>query len=124
MVPIAIFFMLAIGAPAGTSQARPATSPAVEEHIRQTIKELPPNSLLRRALLQGARGDGIHYPWMDLMHREGVKRAIVWVGIRFDHRGRPKQIRLSKVQYFTEYAGEGSEVTDPARLTQLPRSAE
>jgi hypothetical protein len=121
MAPIAIFFMLAIGAPAGASQARPATSPAVEEHIRQVIKQLPPDSLLRRALLRGARGDGVHHPWMDEMRRQGIKRVLVWIDIRFKRNGHPKRMRLDRTEYFAQYSG-GAPISDAKRLAAIRAS--
>ena len=46
-----------------------------EEHIHQLAASLPLNSGLRLLLDEGMRGDGIRYPWMDDMRREGIKLA-------------------------------------------------
>jgi len=87
------------------SQVETANSPAVEEHIRDIVRELPADSALRRNLLQGARGNGVHYSWMDDMRKLGIKRAVVWIDIRFDSKGRPKKMSLNRIEYFTKYEG-------------------
>jgi ethanolamine utilization microcompartment shell protein EutL len=51
----------------------------VEKHIQQIMKELPSESLLRGLLLQGARGNGVHYAWMDELSKHGIKRVVVGV---------------------------------------------
>jgi len=92
-----------------------ASSPAVEEHIRDIIRELPPDSELRRELLLGARGNGVHYAWMDQMRKQGIKRVVVWIDIRFNHKGRPKKMGLNRTEYFAQYEG-GIPISDDARL--------
>jgi hypothetical protein len=49
--------------------------------VKQTLK--PTDSTLRRALDRNDRGDGIHWPWMDLMKSLGVKEANASVSFQF-----------------------------------------
>ena len=95
--------------------------PAAREHIRQLIDRLSPESSLRRDLLNGAHGDGVLKPWMNDMRREGVKRAIVWVAIDFDRRGKPKRMTIYRTEYFTTYEG-ASQVVDEKRLALIRTS--
>jgi hypothetical protein len=82
-----------------------AKSPVVEAHVCDVIKELPADSELRHSLLQGARGNGVHYHWMDGMRKQGVRRAVIWVDISFDSKGRPKKMNLNRTEFFTQYEG-------------------
>lgn len=93
------------------AQARQIPSAAVEAHIRELEQRLPVGSLMRSELDAGARGDGIHYPWMDDMRKEGVKRA--WVVIFTGLNGQPEQWKVYEVAYYSEYDREGSQITDP-----------
>lgn len=61
-----------------SSRAAPDTRPEVAQHIRELMKKLPADSLLRQQLVSGARGDGVRHPWMDDMRQEGIKLA--WCG--------------------------------------------
>ena len=100
------------------SQMEPANSPAVEEHIRDVVRELPADSALRRNLLQGARGNGVHYSWMDSMRELGIKRAVVWIDIRFDSKGRPKKMSLNRTEYFAQYEG-STPISDKTRFETI-----
>jgi len=51
---------------------------ADEQHIQQLILELPLGSQIRAGMEEGARGEGVHYPWMDRMKDLGVQREIVF----------------------------------------------
>ena len=115
--------MLALVAvvPALHSQTEQSTRVEVQEHINQVIKELPPDSFLRRNLLGGARGNGIHYAWMVELREKGVKRVAVCVAITFDKHGRPKQISVSSTHYFSQYEG-GSEISESERLKAIRAS--
>jgi len=99
----------------GSPQQKVPPSPEIEEHIREVVKELPADSNLRKALMQGARGKGVHYPWMDEMRKLGVRRAVVWIDIRFTHKGRPKRANFNRAEYFTQYEG-GTAISDSAQL--------
>ena len=96
-------------------QARQTTSPSVEEHVRDVTKGLPADSGLRQELLQGARGNGLRYPWMDEMRKQGIKRVAVCIDIRFDHKGRPTRMKLSRTEYFEQYEN-GAPISDIKRL--------
>lgn len=98
-----------------------ANSLAVEEHLRDITKELPAESALRRNLLQGARGNGVHYSWMDDMRRQRIKRVVVWVNIRFDSKGRAKKMSVHQTQYFAHYEG-GMPISDNARLSTIRKT--
>jgi hypothetical protein len=43
-------------------QAAPDTRPEIPQHIRELMKKLPADSLLRQQLVSGARGDGVRHP--------------------------------------------------------------
>ncbi len=103
------------------TQVQMANSPAVEEHIRDIIRELPADSALRRNLLEGARGNGVHYSWMDDMRRLGIKRAVVWIDIRFNRKGRPKKTTLNRTEYFAQYEG-GTSISDMKQLNAIHAS--
>ena len=104
------------------TQVERPNSTAVEAHIHDIIQELPVDSELRLGLLHGARGNGEHYPWMDGMRRLGVKRALVWVDIRFDRKGRPKETTVSHAEYFAQYEG-GTAISDEKQLSAILSSA-
>ena len=94
----------AVGVGAMTqSQTAHDASPETERYILEVVRNLPADSSLRQQLVNGARGTGIRYAWMDAMHQEGIRRAVVWVNINFDRRGKPKQIRFERVEYFPDY---------------------
>lgn len=107
----------------GTVATHPAQvgekrDPAIEQHIRGIIAELPIESALRRELLSGARGNGIRQPWMDEMRRDGVKRAVVQIAIHFDRHGRAKRMVLKSTQFFATY-GEGTPISDATTLNNV-----
>ena len=79
----------------------PVRSPAVEEHIHRVIQSLPPDSTLRSSLVQGARGNGVRYPWMDEMEKMGIKQATLWFDLRFNSKGQPQKVELDRVDYFS-----------------------
>jgi hypothetical protein len=91
--------------------------PEVQSHIHDLVGELPANSLIRRELASGAHGDGIHRVWMDDMRRENIKRAVVWVSIRFDRNGKPNDMRVERTEYFTQYES-GDKVSGSSALQQ------
>lgn len=92
--------------------------PAMDQHIRNIIAELPSESPLRRELLSGARGTGVHQPWMDDMRTQGVKRAVVEIEIHFDRRGRAKRMVVNGIQFFTGYDG-GRPISDGEKLNKI-----
>lgn len=112
---ISLILALIMSVPMVNPQAERVTSPAVEEHIHELIKMLPTDSGLGRALVRGARGDGVHFAWMDEMRKQGIKRADVWVDIRFDRHSRPKQLTVGRIRYFAAYEG-GMPISESERL--------
>jgi hypothetical protein len=115
---VAIALMLALSAVASDLQSLSDVPPAAQQHIRQLINGLLPDSNLRRDLLNGAHGDGVAKPWMIDMRQEGVKRALVWVAINFNRRGKPKRMKIYRTDYFTTYEG-ASKVLDTKRVTSI-----
>jgi hypothetical protein len=99
-------------------QAPAETRPEVQQHIRDLISGLPANGVLVRLLVSGARGNGIHQVWMDDMRGENIKRAVVWIGIRFDRHGKPKRMRVDRIEYFTQYEN-GRRVSETEHLTSI-----
>jgi hypothetical protein len=120
-MPISILAVLMTFKVQAGQQKETADSPAVEDHIQQIIKELPSDSFLRRNLFQGARGDGVHHSWMDNMRKQGIKRAVVWVNIDFDSKGRPKTVDVNRTEYFERYEN-GVRISDTQRLEAIRTS--
>ena|SRR3984893_1299247 len=120
MYLIALMFALAV--PTSNPQAQRAPSADVEKHIQEVIKELPPDSLLRHALQEGARGNGLHYAWIDELRKQGIKRVVVGVDITFDRHGHPKQMSLGRTEYFTQYDPGGVPVSDTDLLNAIRAS--
>ena len=119
---IALILFLTVMIPMGSPQVERVTNPTVEEHIRELIGGLPDDSFLRHELQQGVRGDGVHYPWMDEMRKQGIKRVVVWINIRYARNGRPKQMSVNRTEYFTQYDAGGALVSDTARLNAIRAS--
>jgi len=70
---IAIVLTLSLGTSASNPQSLSKLPLAAQEHIRQLMNELSPDSDLRRELLSGAHGDGAPKPWMaDMRHASEV----------------------------------------------------
>lgn len=96
----------------------PQAKQVPEEHITHLIAQLPETSLLREQLVGGAHGDGIHYPWMDLMRSQRVKRAEALVALYFDRKGRPKRAEFLNLNYYDDYEG-GQPVSSFSRLVAI-----
>lgn len=114
-VPIVCFMLLQ-----GCSQQplRPTPIPPdIQQHLQQIATTLTSASPLRQMLERGAHGDGIHYPWMDEMRREGVKRAEVEIKLTWFFG--PWFLRFVRVKYFAAYESPDSQITDPPRLSHL-----
>jgi hypothetical protein len=110
--------LITLTAQATHAQTEAANTAAVEDHTRDIIRGLPLDSVLRRNLLQGARGDGIHHPWMDEMRKQGIKRAVAWIDIEFDSKGRPTKISLNRTEYFGQYE-DGTPISNNVRLSTI-----
>jgi hypothetical protein len=112
----ALIALLTVAFPITPGQTRPSVARAdSDKHLHDIAQELPSGSLLRREILQGARGNEVRYPWMDEMAKRAVKRAVVWVDVIFDHKGRPTHTTVSRVEYFSQYDGD-LPISDSAQL--------
>jgi hypothetical protein len=96
-----------------------STNPAVEAHIRELIETLPPDSFLRGQLQAGARGEGIHYAWMDGMRREAVKKTVAQIHIRFMGNGKPKDMKIVRMLYYGAYDSSFAQITDQTSLEKI-----
>jgi hypothetical protein len=93
-----------------------------QEHIRQIIQSIPPNSPLRHRLEGGAHGSGIRQPWMDAMRREGVKRAFVRTEFPLRGRRTADDVKVVRTLYFSEYDNDCSQIGDPGLLGRFHAS--
>jgi hypothetical protein len=96
------------------------TSPRAEEHVWQVMDSLPPGSQLRLELDEGAHGDGVRHPWMDLMRKEGVKRALIVVS--FDWDGHPQNMKAERVVYYRKFDSDCAQITDKEALNRIAAS--
>ena len=95
-------------------------SSSVQEHIRELISSLPARSQIRKVLEKGARGDGVHYAWMDKMREEGVKRVLVRT--EFIWHSRPTEIHVTRIVYFSKYDSDCGQISDPEWLARIRAS--
>lgn len=125
---ISVVIVASLAAVAGCKQYgqdQPRVTPQGEEHVRSVMQMLPVSSDMRRSLEEGDRGAGIHYPWMDAMKRQGIKRAEVRlefnVPFHIPHiwSGRPGKFTAIRTLYFDKYDRDCSQVTSPERLAAL-----
>jgi hypothetical protein len=121
MGALALALALCVALATGIFQNDHVGNEAAEQRIQQVITGLPSGSWLRSALLQGARGNGIRYPWMDELRGRGIKRASLFVDITFDRHGRPKQTAASHTEFFVQYDG-GMPISDSERLAEIRES--
>jgi hypothetical protein len=92
----------------------------VGEHIRKVIESLPPDSRLRLDLEEGARGNGVHYPWMNLMQKEGVRRVLVVVS--FDWDGHAQNMKVNRLVFYNKYDTDCAQITDERVLDRIRTS--
>lgn len=94
---------------------------AVDEHVRQLIRSLPPDSGWRE-ILRHAWGDGVRQPWMDDMRTEGIKLAAFTFEFTWIKGGRDlRDWRLAEQQYFRDF-DRSQPVTDPHELDVIKAS--
>jgi hypothetical protein len=107
-----VVLLLAVGfqAPQGAREFSSET----QEHLHQVAETLPPNSTLRRALSNGAHGDGIPHLWMDEMKRAGVKSAKIELNLTWFFG--PRFLQIARVMYFSEYDSPDSQIVDTERI--------
>ena len=111
----------------GQPPAPPKASPSSEGAVRPLKESLPPNSVWRNMLEHGAKGDGIHRPWMDEMHEQGVKLAALTYEFDWVKGGAGlsnlKNWRLVSTAYFTDYDHLDSQrILDPGQLGDISAS--
>lgn len=94
-----------------------APNAASERAVRQLTESLSPKSMWRKMLEHGARGDGIRWPWMDEMRKQGIKLAVLTFDFDWIEGGRGlrnlKDWRLVSAKYFTSYDGLGTSTAQP-----------
>jgi len=66
------------------------------------------------------KGDRNHYSWMDSMQQQQVRRAVVRTV--FVWRGKPEDVTVSKIVYFSKYEHDCAQIDDPKRLSQFQAS--
>jgi hypothetical protein len=91
------------------------SDPTAERHLRELMETLPAGSRLRGLLERGYRGNGVHYPWMDEMRKEGVRRVVAEVGFVWRHK--PEQMSVVKIMYFNNY--DDGLIADKNKLDQI-----
>jgi hypothetical protein len=105
----------------GCSKAQNREGPVVDRaHIEQVIHSLPPESQMRVDLEHGAHGDGIRYPWMDIMKNLGVQRSKIVLD--FAWKGRPADIKVQRILFFKTYDTNCSQITDPEHLQRIAKT--
>lgn len=105
-----------------TNESRATIDPKIDAHLQDVLRTLPEASTLYRELQNGARGDGIHYVWMDDMRRQGIKRVIIQVNIQFGRSCKPKEMKVGKAFYYKGYNGESDIIVDADRIEQAKES--
>ena len=95
-------------------QGSPDVSAQSQQHLREVADALPSESVLRQMVKSGAHGDGIHYPWMDEMKRNGVKSVQVEIHLTWFFG--PRFLKVVRVMYFTGYDNPDPQVTEPERI--------
>lgn len=102
------------------AQQGPVPSLHVKEHLRQVSESLPSGSVLRTELAEGVHGDGVHYPWMDEMKRDGIKR--IEIEIHLDWFFGPRFTKVVRVMYFANYEGSETQITAPEKIKSFQTS--
>jgi hypothetical protein len=82
----------------------------------------------RNMLEHGARGDGIHRPWMDEMQKQGITLEVLTFEFEWTQGGETlkdlKNWKFASAMYFTDYDYPSSQpITDPSRLKTINASA-
>jgi hypothetical protein len=94
-----------------------------QEHVKQVILSLPPDSEMRHDLERGDRGDGVHYPWMDRMKQLGAKRTRISLDFTWSTwRGRPVDIRVRRIALYNSYDEDCGQISNPERLTLIKKA--
>ncbi|HKO96561.1 MAG TPA: hypothetical protein VJU86_06205 [Pyrinomonadaceae bacterium] len=72
------------------------------------------------ALRRGERGDGVRYPWMDKMHKLGIKQA--YLVVHFSYKNGAYSYKVEKIDYLRRYYCREDEVQAGELLKQIRRS--
>jgi ankyrin repeat protein len=115
-----LFFFCIIVWCASVSSAGQATSPEAKEGVQQLTGSLPPDSMWRKMLEQGATGNGIHKPWMDEMRGRGFKLALYDLEFNWTNSGKAlSDWKLVGEQYFADYSYDHSQPLDQIKSDSL-----
>jgi hypothetical protein len=102
----------------GGAQAQ-TTHAAQDANIQHLIESLPPDSQYRDMLKRGARGDGVHHPWMDAMRTEDMRLAVFTFEFAWAEKGRElKDWEPVERRYFHDYDG-SDPLTDSQQLGRI-----
>jgi hypothetical protein len=89
-----------------------------EAYIAGVTGSLEAGNVLRIALEQGSRGDGVHREWMDEMRAVGVKQAAFQFRFSWDGESIIK-IFVRKVSYLRQYYHYGKVIRDPQEIEKV-----
>jgi hypothetical protein len=104
------------------SQNAGSSAPS-QDHVKQVILSLPPDSEMRHDLERGDRGDGVHYPWMDRMKQLGAKRTRILLDFTWSTwRGRPVDIRVRRIALYNSYDEDCGQISNPQQLTLIKKA--
>ena len=114
---LAAVALVAFSASHMSGQEPPKPGQEIEKRLREVVRQLPANSVLRRRIEAGDLGDGVALPFMDLLRHDEVRRAVVEVDFVW-HRGL-HNLNVTRLMYFAAYEGSESQITDSERLGQF-----
>jgi hypothetical protein len=101
----------------GQSPSAGGPNSAAEIRAQEILRSLESNNTLRYQLERGARGDGIHHAWMDLMKRYGIRQASFV--LEFKWNDRVESVKIKKVVYVRHYYRYDTQVKDGDLLRQV-----
>lgn len=88
-----------------------------DAHIRKVVDTLDENNELRIYLEQGERGDGVHYAWMNDMHKLKIKQVSYTFNFEWD-RGVLK-VNINKTTYHQKYYQFDTRIKSAATLNRI-----
>ena len=92
-----------------------------ETYIAGLIGSLKPGNVLRLALEQGSRGDGLHRIWMDEMKSMGIKQAAYHFRFSWDG-GAIDKMYVRKISYLHQYYHYGKAYQDPEEIEKIVKT--
>lgn len=93
---------------------------SADTHVQEVIESLEGDNSLRFALMRGARGDGIHFAWMDQMKRFGAKQAAFQ--IHFERKFNRTEFKIQTITYLYHYYRYDKHLNKPAVLRDIRAS--